>query len=166
MALWVSLRRLPFVVGSRPTKGQPSLRLAPLLAAGLAAAGRARGWLPLAGCCPCGRPPLASSQAMAGRPCRGSGRDQPPLDADNMHVATPLPQAVPTFAVNRCNERVEEFYVIQSHHTQFKTNLSHENLGSDTTVVEPQRVHHMRRSYIPIFQIRMEKMKEVKRPPL
>ncbi|RRT63359.1 hypothetical protein B296_00037553, partial [Ensete ventricosum] len=29
-----------------------------------------------------------------------------------------------------------------------------------------QRVHHMRRLYIPIFQIRMEKMKEVKRPPL
>ncbi|RRT31784.1 hypothetical protein B296_00055449 [Ensete ventricosum] len=51
---------------------------------------------------------------------------------------------------------------ISSH--EFKTNLSHKNLGSDTTIRKPQRVHHMRRSYIPIFQIRMEKMKEVKCP--
>ncbi|RRT33044.1 hypothetical protein B296_00043810 [Ensete ventricosum] len=70
------------------------------------------------------------------------------------------------FAAKPQQERVEQFYTIQSHHMKFKTNLSHENLGSDTTVGKPQRVHYMWRSYIPVFQIRMEKMKEVKRPPL
>ncbi|RZS22341.1 hypothetical protein BHM03_00055109, partial [Ensete ventricosum] len=57
------------------------------------------------------------------------------------------------FAAKTQQERVEQFYVIQSHHTLFKTNLSHENLGSDTIVGKPQR-------------IQMEKMKEVKRPLL
>ncbi|RRT62078.1 hypothetical protein B296_00019827 [Ensete ventricosum] len=33
-------------------------------------------------------------------------------------------------------------------------------------VGKSQREHNMRRSYILVFQIRMEKMKEVKRPPL
>ncbi|RWW17489.1 hypothetical protein GW17_00018581 [Ensete ventricosum] len=42
------------------------------------------------------------------------------------------------FAAKTQQERVERFYMIQSHHTQFKTNLSHENLGSDTTIRKPQ----------------------------
>ncbi|RWW44303.1 hypothetical protein BHE74_00049948, partial [Ensete ventricosum] len=52
-------------------------------------AGRGRqplvGW-PLAGFYPCGWLPVAGSQAIADRPCRGSGRGQPPLHVDNMHV--------------------------------------------------------------------------------
>ncbi|RWW37066.1 hypothetical protein BHE74_00057870, partial [Ensete ventricosum] len=32
----------------------------------------------------------------------------------------PRPQAVLTFAANRCNKRVEQFYALQSHHTHFK----------------------------------------------
>ncbi|RRT34885.1 hypothetical protein B296_00033275 [Ensete ventricosum] len=47
------------------------------------------------------------------------------------------------FAVKIQQERVERFHAIQSHHTQFKTNLLHENLGSDTTVGKSQRDHHM-----------------------
>ncbi|RWW35636.1 hypothetical protein BHE74_00059408, partial [Ensete ventricosum] len=79
---------------------------------------------------PChSRSPLASSQAMADHPCRGLSRGQPPLYADNMHVAAPPPQAAPTFVANRCNKHVEQFYAIHSHHTQFKTNFSHENLA-------------------------------------
>ncbi|RWV96689.1 hypothetical protein GW17_00040580 [Ensete ventricosum] len=100
------------------------------------------------------RSPLASSQAMAGRPCRGPGRDQPPLHTDSMLVVAPPPQAAPTFVASCCNKCVEQFYVIQSDHTQFKINLSHENLGSDTTVGKPQREHHMRsgnQNKIPIF---------------
>ncbi|RRT58272.1 hypothetical protein B296_00032333, partial [Ensete ventricosum] len=99
------------------------------------------------------RPPLAGSQAMADRPYRGPSYGQPPLQVDNMHVVAPPPQAAPNFAANRCNKHVEQFYTIQSHHTQFKTNFSHENLGSDTTVGKPQWIW-------------MEKMNEVKRPPL
>ncbi|RRT54480.1 hypothetical protein B296_00004531, partial [Ensete ventricosum] len=76
---------------------------------------------------------------MADHPCRGLGHCQPPLHSDNMHMAAPPPQAVPTFAVNRCNKHVEQFYAIQSHHTQFKTNFLHENFDSDTTVGKPQR---------------------------
>ncbi|RZS28441.1 hypothetical protein BHM03_00062031, partial [Ensete ventricosum] len=53
------------------------------------------GWPPLAGYYPYGRSPLAGSQAMAGRPCRGPGRGQPPLHADSMHVAAPPLQAAP-----------------------------------------------------------------------
>ncbi|RZS20573.1 hypothetical protein BHM03_00053106 [Ensete ventricosum] len=62
-------RRLPFAAGSYPAKGRPPLRTVspPLLAVGLAAAGSARGWLPLTGCCPCGRPPLAGGLAAVGR---------------------------------------------------------------------------------------------------
>ncbi|RWW73113.1 hypothetical protein BHE74_00019037 [Ensete ventricosum] len=96
--------------------------------------------LALAGYCPCRRPPLAGGLTTAGRPCRGPGRGQSPLHADSMHVAAPPPQTAPTFAANRCNKRVEQFYAIQSHHTQFKTNFLHENLSSDTTVGKPQRV--------------------------
>ncbi|RRT35899.1 hypothetical protein B296_00013539 [Ensete ventricosum] len=54
-----------------------------------------------------------------------------------------LPLLLVAFATKTQQERVERFYVIQSHHTQFRTNLSHENIGSDTTVRKPQRVHHM-----------------------
>ncbi|RWW22674.1 hypothetical protein GW17_00013112 [Ensete ventricosum] len=74
--------------------------------------------LALAGYCPCRRPPLAGGLTTAGRPCRGPGRGQSPLHADSMHVAAPPPQTAPTFAANRCNKRVEQFYAIQSHHTQ------------------------------------------------
>ncbi|RWV80096.1 hypothetical protein GW17_00058681 [Ensete ventricosum] len=81
-----------------------------MLAVGLPAgvnplrAGRSRlaltGWpLPVTPC---------KYQAMAGCPCRGPGRGQPPLHADSMHVAAPPPQVVPTFAANRCNKRVEQ----------------------------------------------------------
>ncbi|RWW84782.1 hypothetical protein BHE74_00006584 [Ensete ventricosum] len=67
----------------------------------LAAAGR-----PFAGGLGHNRLPLAVSQAMVGRPYRGPGRGLPPLQADNMHVAAPPPQAAPTFAANHCNKRV------------------------------------------------------------
>ncbi|RWW40678.1 hypothetical protein BHE74_00053885 [Ensete ventricosum] len=62
---------------------------------------------------------------MGGRPCMGAGCGWPPLLA--------------TFAAKTQQERVEQFYTIQSHHMQFKTNLLHENLGSDTTVGKPQQ---------------------------
>ncbi|RRT35925.1 hypothetical protein B296_00050015, partial [Ensete ventricosum] len=97
------------------------------------------------------RPPLAGSQAMADRAYRGPSRGQPPLHANSMHVAASPPQAAPTLAANHCNKGVEQFYAIQSHHTQFKTNFLYENLGSDTIVGNAQ-------------WIRMEKIKEVKRP--
>ncbi|RWW06288.1 hypothetical protein GW17_00030395 [Ensete ventricosum] len=48
-----------------------------------------------------------------------------------------LPLAWVSFAAKMQQECVERSYVIQSHHTQFKTNLSHENLGSNTTVGKP-----------------------------
>ncbi|RWV82027.1 hypothetical protein GW17_00056507 [Ensete ventricosum] len=54
------------------------------------------------------RSPLVGSQAMAGHPCRGPGRGQPPLYADSMHVAAHPPQAAPTIAANRCNKRMEK----------------------------------------------------------
>ncbi|RWW51673.1 hypothetical protein BHE74_00041955, partial [Ensete ventricosum] len=50
-------------------------------------------------------------------PLQGPGCGQPPLHAESMHVAAPPPQAMPTFAANRYNKHVEQFYVIQSHHT-------------------------------------------------
>ncbi|RWW72669.1 hypothetical protein BHE74_00019515 [Ensete ventricosum] len=75
---------------------------------------------------------------MADRPYRGPGHGQPPLHADSMHVAAPPPQAAPTFAANRYDKRVEQFYAIQSHHTHLKTNFLPESLGSDTTIGKPQ----------------------------
>ncbi|RWW59928.1 hypothetical protein BHE74_00033106 [Ensete ventricosum] len=69
---------------------------------------------------------LSRGLAMGGRPCMGAGRDWPPL--------------LVAFAAKIQQECIERFYAIQSHHTQFKTNLSYENLGSDTTVGKPQRV--------------------------
>ncbi|RWV86505.1 hypothetical protein GW17_00051596 [Ensete ventricosum] len=74
---------------------------------------------------------LGCGIVVGGRYYMGAGRGRPPLLA--------------AFAVKTQEERVERFYMIQSHHTQFKTNLSHENLGSDTTVGKPQREHHMRK---------------------
>ncbi|RWW12803.1 hypothetical protein GW17_00023515, partial [Ensete ventricosum] len=94
---------------------------------------------PLTGGLSRSRLPLAVSLAMGGRPCMGAGRGWSPLLA--------------VFVAKMQQECAERFYAIQSHHTQFKTNLLYENLGSDTTVGKPQR-------------IRMEKMKEVKRPLL
>ncbi|RWV78833.1 hypothetical protein GW17_00060128, partial [Ensete ventricosum] len=124
-----------------------------------------RGWLPLAvalrAAGPCG---LAF-------PCRGPGRSRPPLcrgalaatdrpckGAGCGHARLPLVRA--SFVAKIQQECVERFYAIQSHHTPSKTNLLHENLGSITTIGKPTT----RRSYIPVFQFRMEKMKEVKRP--
>ncbi|RWW16923.1 hypothetical protein GW17_00019168 [Ensete ventricosum] len=101
-------------------------------------------------------------------PCRGPGRSRPPLCKGAWAAVAPpsrwsghamLSLLLVAFAVKTQQERVERFDAIQSHYTQFKTNLLHENLGSDTTNGNPL-------SYIPVFQIRIEKMKEVKRPPL
>ncbi|RWV83968.1 hypothetical protein GW17_00054361, partial [Ensete ventricosum] len=78
--------------------------------------------------------PLVVGLVVGGRPCMGVGNSWPPL-------------LLTAFTVKTQQECVEQFYAIQSHHTQLKINLSHENLGSDTT-------------------IQMEKIKEVKRPPL
>ncbi|RWV79167.1 hypothetical protein GW17_00059749 [Ensete ventricosum] len=44
--------------------------------------------------------------------------------------------------------------------------LCHQSLGGDILVGPLQHFRHSRRSYIPVFQIRMEKKEEVKRPPL
>ncbi|RRT31706.1 hypothetical protein B296_00044780 [Ensete ventricosum] len=61
---------------------------------------------------PCGRPcprvaaPCRLLPLGVVAPCRGPGHGQPPLHADNMHVAAPPPQAAPTFAANRYNKRV------------------------------------------------------------
>ncbi|RZS23259.1 hypothetical protein BHM03_00056159 [Ensete ventricosum] len=116
---------------------------------------------------PCGLLPLAGAAglpfglalAAANRPLGGGlGR--------GLAMGGWPPLLLAAFAAKTQQERIEQFYAIQSHHTQFKTNLSHKSLGSDTTVGKPQWVYHMRRSYISVFQIRMEKMKEVKRPPL
>ncbi|RWW12999.1 hypothetical protein GW17_00023311 [Ensete ventricosum] len=85
---------------------------------------------PLASVAPYGLAALAAYDcpcrglAVAGRPCRGLGYGRPP-------------PFLATFAVKMQQERVERFYAIQSHHTQFKTNLSHKNLGSDTTIRKP-----------------------------
>ncbi|RWV80427.1 hypothetical protein GW17_00058304 [Ensete ventricosum] len=75
-------------------------------------------------------------------PCRGSGRSRHPPCRWSGHALLPL--LLIAFAAKTQQEYVEQFCAIQSHHTQFKTNLSHENLGSDTTVWKPQRVNHMR----------------------
>ncbi|RWV86766.1 hypothetical protein GW17_00051298 [Ensete ventricosum] len=106
---------------------------------------------PRAAFVPCGRrvaaghpratTPVVWPRAGAAPLLAGLGRSRPPLCMGALAaVGRPLQGAWP----------------------QFKTNLSHENLGSDTTVGKPTAG----RSYIPVFQIRMEKMKEVKRPPL
>ncbi|RRT57973.1 hypothetical protein B296_00036450 [Ensete ventricosum] len=83
---------------------------------------------------------LGRGLAIGGRPYMGAGRGWSPL----LLVA---------FAAKMQQKCVKRFYAIQSHHMQFKTNLLYKNLSSDTAVGKPQ-------------WIRMEKMKEVKRPPL
>ncbi|RWV81205.1 hypothetical protein GW17_00057398 [Ensete ventricosum] len=85
----------------------------------------------LRGCCHCGWPLSVAPLQVAGRPCKGAGRG---------HARLPLVRA--SFTAKMQQERVERFYAIQSHHTQFKTNLSHEILGSDTTVGKHQRGYH------------------------
>ncbi|RWW00676.1 hypothetical protein BHE74_00013092 [Ensete ventricosum] len=67
---------------------------------------------------------LGRSLAVGGRPSMGACRGWPPL-------------LLASFAMKIQQKHVERFYAIQSHHTQFKTNLSHENLGSDTIVRKP-----------------------------
>ncbi|RRT34191.1 hypothetical protein B296_00032153 [Ensete ventricosum] len=84
------------------------------------AGGLGRSWLP-----------LAANLAVGGRPCMGAGRGW-------------LPLLLAVFATKMQQEHVERFYAIQSHHMQFKINISHENIGSDTTVGKPQWEHHMR----------------------
>ncbi|RRT44212.1 hypothetical protein B296_00050430, partial [Ensete ventricosum] len=98
---------------------RPCGRLPPLMGAtglpfGLALAASSR---PLAG-------GLSRGLAVGGWPCIGAG-----------HGWTHLLLAA--FAAKTQQEHVERFYTIQSLHTQFKTNLSHENLGSNTTVGKP-----------------------------
>ncbi|RWV78884.1 hypothetical protein GW17_00060068 [Ensete ventricosum] len=66
---------------------------------------------------------LARGLAIAGHPCKGSGHGWPHLLA--------------AFTTKIQPKHVERFYVIQSHHIQYKTNLSHKNLGSNTTVGKP-----------------------------
>ncbi|RWV84305.1 hypothetical protein GW17_00053991, partial [Ensete ventricosum] len=113
---------------------------APRVAApcGLAAAGHARGWLlPLRVAAPCGLLPPRATAPLQG----GLGCCRPPPCRWPGHALLSLLVA---FAVKTQQERVERFYVIQYHHMQFKINLSHENLGSDTIVGKPQWVHRMR----------------------
>ncbi|RWW11469.1 hypothetical protein BHE74_00039804 [Ensete ventricosum] len=76
-----------------------------------------------------GRP--SKCMVVVDRPYKGPSHGQPP-------------PFLAAFAAKMQQGRVEQFYVIQSHHTYFKTNLSHENLGSDTTIGKPQWEHHMR----------------------
>ncbi|RWW49094.1 hypothetical protein BHE74_00044783 [Ensete ventricosum] len=61
--------------------------------------------------------PVSSARglAVANHHCRGPGRGRPP----SFLVA---------FVAEMQQERVEQFYVMQSHHTQFETNLSLKNL--------------------------------------
>ncbi|RWV95868.1 hypothetical protein GW17_00041463 [Ensete ventricosum] len=66
---------------------------------------------------------LGRGLAVGGRPYSGAGRGWPPLLA--------------AFAAKIQQECIERFYAIQSHHTQFKINLLHENLGSNTTFGKP-----------------------------
>ncbi|RWW71190.1 hypothetical protein BHE74_00021081, partial [Ensete ventricosum] len=63
--------------------------------------------------------------AVGGMPFMGAGHGWQPL-------------LLTAFAVKMQQECVERFYAIKSHHTWFKTNPSHENHGSDTTVGKPQ----------------------------
>ncbi|RWW43642.1 hypothetical protein BHE74_00050668, partial [Ensete ventricosum] len=98
--------------------------------------------------------PLAGDQAVADRPCWRPSRGWPPILILTM------------FAAKMQQERIERFYAIGSHHMQFKINLSHKNIGYDTTVGNAlEGASHMQRKSKQKL-IWMEKMKEVKRPPL
>ncbi|RWV82045.1 hypothetical protein GW17_00056486 [Ensete ventricosum] len=99
----------------------------------------------------CGLLPLRVAWLQPTGPCSRPGRGWLALHGGWLWVAGPPwgvghgwpPLLLAAFVAKTQQERVERFYAIQSHHTQFKTNLSHENLGSDTTIGKPQRVHHM-----------------------
>ncbi|RRT36398.1 hypothetical protein GW17_00048461 [Ensete ventricosum] len=85
------------------------------------------------GYCPCGWPPLAGGPWLQSTaPCRWPSTCK---GAVRGHARLPLVRA--SIAAKMQQEHVERFYTIQSHHTQFKINLSHENLGFDTTVGKP-----------------------------
>ncbi|RWV94682.1 hypothetical protein BHE74_00035698 [Ensete ventricosum] len=105
---------------------------------GLAAVDHVCGWLPLASCCPCGWPPLAGGRYP---PCRGAlattGR---PCRGGWLWPAAPLQGAL---AAADCP-------------------LQPPTASPSSSLF----LLRTRRSYIPVFQIRMEKMKEVKHPPL
>ncbi|RZR96979.1 hypothetical protein BHM03_00026087, partial [Ensete ventricosum] len=60
---------------------------------------------PFAGGLDHSRPPLIGGQAVVGRPCRRLGRGWPPI------------LLLVAFGAKMQQERVERFYVIQSHHT-------------------------------------------------
>ncbi|RWV93604.1 hypothetical protein BHE74_00044853 [Ensete ventricosum] len=83
------------------------------------------------------RRPQPCPQAVAIAPCglatpaRGFARGWPPLQGAWPWPATPFLAA---FAAKMHRTVLRELIFI----TQFKTNLSHENLGSDTTVEKPQ----------------------------
>ncbi|RRT60123.1 hypothetical protein B296_00035592 [Ensete ventricosum] len=72
--------------------------------------------------------PCRLALAAANRPLIGGlGRGWPPL-------------LLAAFAAKTQQKHVERFYAIQSHHTQFKINLSYENFSSDTAVGKPPRL--------------------------
>ncbi|RWV78254.1 hypothetical protein GW17_00060805 [Ensete ventricosum] len=83
--------RLPFAAGNRPRNGRPPLRSAPrpLQVAGLAVAGRACGWLPLASCCPFGQPRLVGHLVAVGRPLQVA-RPWPTAPAGGLAMASHL----------------------------------------------------------------------------
>ncbi|RWV80368.1 hypothetical protein GW17_00058371 [Ensete ventricosum] len=84
------------------------------------------GWLPLADCCPCGRPPITGGLAVAGRPLQvawpqpvaplrgGLGCSRSPPCRWTGHALLPL--LLIAFTVKTQQECVERFYAIQSHH--------------------------------------------------
>ncbi|RZS15163.1 hypothetical protein BHM03_00046949 [Ensete ventricosum] len=136
LACWqLPLLAIGLVAGGSPLQASCCKRLPPLRA------GRSRScpWPALlpTSAAPYGRrwPPSRAGPgrnlAVGGQPCMGAGRGWSPL-------------LLAAFTTKTQQEHVERLYAIHSHHTQFKTNLSHENLGFDTTVGKPQRVHHMR----------------------
>ncbi|RZS22617.1 hypothetical protein BHM03_00055419, partial [Ensete ventricosum] len=114
-------------VGGKAGRGRQPLAGWSLAAAPLASVSRAAAPCGLAiPVVPAGAAPAGRGLAMGGRPCMGAGRGW-------------LPLLLAAFAAKTQQEHVERFYAIQSHHTQFKTNLSHENIGFDTAVGKPQR---------------------------
>ncbi|RZS29304.1 hypothetical protein BHM03_00063016, partial [Ensete ventricosum] len=111
----------------RAGRWRPSLAGAPLAAA-------PAGWpQPVV---PVGGHPLRVIAPAGGRPLQVA--DSPLAGEPWTQPTTPCIQPRPALPPH-CSycERVEQFYTIQSHHTQFKTNLSYENLGFNTTVGKP-----------------------------
>ncbi|RWW39271.1 hypothetical protein BHE74_00055416, partial [Ensete ventricosum] len=141
----------------RPAKGRPPLRPVspPLLVIGLATggnplrAGRCRlalaGWpQPVAPAgwhqpaVPAGGRPLQGAWPQPTAPCRYHGHGRTPLQG-----AWPWP-AISTYKQHACGRPSP----------------------AGSAHFHCQSLQQARRSYIPVFQIRMEKMKEVKHPPL